>query len=230
MKSRLGLLSGIGLAALGVGGLAAGGIAWNFKGRPLGLGTTVASLVVIGISLVILRPQPSEPVMEPEGFDQFSTSGISLKRPQISVLGALLATSGTLGLAASGIAWNFKGIEIGLTGTLTSLLAMAFSVLFLWPVGNKKPAQPAPSQAQAKPADDSVQVIEQPESDPGPQLTTAEAILKELAVQQENAPAVALSTFAPDNLMPGQGLNSRNRKAGASLGRYRRMAEDLFRS
>ena len=72
--------------------------------------------------------------------------------------------------------------------------------------------------------------MEQPESDPGPQLTTAEAILKELADQQENAPAVALSTFAPDNLMPGQGLNSRNRKAGASLGRYRRMAEDLFRS
>ncbi len=63
MKSRLGLFSGIGLAALGVGGLAAGGIAWNFKGRPIGLGTTVASLVVIGISLVILRPQPSEPVM-----------------------------------------------------------------------------------------------------------------------------------------------------------------------
>ena len=53
---------------------------------------------------------------------------------------------------------------------------------------------------------------------------------KELAEQQENAPPVALSTFAPDNLMPGQGLTSRNRKAGPSLGRYRRMAEDLFRS
>ena len=30
--------------------------------------------------------------------------------------------------------------------------------------------------------------------------------------------------------MPGQGLSSRNRKAGPSLGRYRRMAEDLFRN
>ena len=38
-------------------------IAWNFQGRPLGLGATVASLVVIGISLVILRPQPTEPVL-----------------------------------------------------------------------------------------------------------------------------------------------------------------------
>ena len=227
MKSRLGLFSGIGLAALGVGGLAAGGIAWNFKGRPIGLGTTVASLVVIGISLVILRPQPSEPLMEPEGFDPVST-GISLQRPQISVLGALLATSGTLGLAASGIAWNFKGIEIGLTGTLTSLLALAFSVLFLWPSANKKAAQPA--EAKADVVAESAEVAEQPEAEQIPQPTTAEAILKELAEQQENAPPVALSTFAPDNLMPGQGLSSRNRKAGPSLGRYRRMAEDLFRN
>ena len=229
MKSRLGLLSGIGLAALGVGGLAAGGIAWNFKGRPIGLGTTIASLVVIGISLVILRPQPSEPVLEPEGFDPVS-GGISLQRPQISVLGALLASSGTLGLAASGIAWNFKGIEIGLTGTLTSLLALAFSVLFLWPAGNKKPAQPAPSQAESKPVDEPPAVLEQPESEPSQQPTTAEAILKELAEQQEKAPAIALTTFAPENLVPGQRLNMRNRKAGPSLGRYRRMAEDLFRN
>ena len=228
MKSRLGLISGIGLATLGVGGLAAGGIAWNFQGRSIGLGATVASLVVIAISLVILRPQPSEPVVEPEGFDAASTGGITLQRPQISVLGALLATSGTLGLAASGIAWNFKGIEIGLTGTLTSLLALAFSVLFLWPSANKKVAQPV--EAKADVVAESAEVAEQPEAEQIPQPTTAEAILKELAEQQENAPPVALSTFAPDNLMPGQGLSSRNRKAGPSLGRYRRMAEDLFRN
>ena len=53
---------------------------------------------------------------------------------------------------------------------------------------------------------------------------------KELADAQANAPVVALSTFAPDNLLPGQGLSIRNRKAGASMGRYRRMAEDLFRN
>ena len=98
-----------------------------------------------------IRDRPSEPVMEPEGFDPVST-GISLQRPQISVLGALLATSGTLGLAASGIAWNFKGIEIGLTGTLTSLLALAFSVLFLWPAGNKKQAQPAQARLNQNPS------------------------------------------------------------------------------
>jgi len=224
MTSRLGLFGGIGLATLGVGGLAAGGIAWNFQGRPLGLGSTVASLVVIGISLVILRPQPTEPVLEPEGFDAAISGGISLKLPQISVLGALLASFGTLGLAASGIAWNFKGLALGLTGTLTSLLALAFSLLLLWPVGEKKKAELEPVASQP------VADVEDTSAKATPQLTTAEAMLKELADAQAKAPAVALSTFAPDNLLPGQGLSSRNRKAGASMGRYRRMAEELFRS
>ena len=75
MKSRLGLISGIGLATLGVGGLAAGGIAWNFQGRSIGLGATVASLVVIAISLVILRPQPTEPVLETVGFNEAIDGG-----------------------------------------------------------------------------------------------------------------------------------------------------------
>ena len=224
MTSRLGLFGGIGLATLGVGGLAAGGIAWNFQGRPLGLGSTVASLVVIGISLVILRPQPTEPVLEPEGFKDAFEGGITLKLPQVSVLGALLASFGTFGLAASGIAWNFKGLALGLTGTLTSLLALAFSVLFLWPVGEKKPAE------TSKPQPTAAVVTEAATLEASPQLTTAEAMLKELADAQAQAPAVALTTFAPDNLLPGQGISSRNRKAGASMGRYRRMAEDLFRS
>ena len=221
MTSRLGLFGGIGLATLGVGGLAAGGIAWNFQGRPLGLGATVASLVLIGISLVILRPQPTEPVLEPVGFNEAIDGGINLRLPQISILGALLASFGTFGLAASGIAWNFKGLALGLTGTLTSLLALAFSVVFLWPVGGKKVIKPAPT---------SVKTVEPATSTDRPQLTTAEAMRQELADAQAKAPAVALSTFAPDNLLPGQGLSSRNRKAGASMGRYRRMAEDLFRN
>lgn len=221
MTSRLGLFGGIGLATLGVGGLAAGGIAWNFQGRPLGLGATVASLVLIGISLVILRPQPTEPVLEPVGFNEAIDGGINLRLPQISILGALLASFGTFGLAASGIAWNFKGLALGLTGTLTSLLALAFSVVFLWPVGGKKVIKPAATP---------VKTVEPATSTDRPQLTTAEAMRQELADAQAKAPAVALSTFAPDNLLPGQGLSSRNRKAGASMGRYRRMAEDLFRN
>lgn len=221
MTSRLGLFGGIGLATLGVGGLAAGGIAWNFQGRPLGLGATVASLVLIGISLVILRPQPTEPVLEPVGFNEAIDGGINLRLPQISILGALLASFGTFGLAASGIAWNFKGLALGLTGTLTSLLALAFSVVFLWPVGGKKVIKPAATP---------VKTVEPATSTDRPQLTTAEAMRQELADAQAKAPSVALSTFAPDNLLPGQGLSSRNRKAGASMGRYRRMAEDLFRN
>ena len=224
MTSRLGLFGGIGLATLGVGGLAAGGIAWNFQGRPLGLGATVASLVLIGISLVILRPQPTEPVLEPVGFNEAIDGGINLRLPQISILGALLASFGTFGLAASGIAWNFKGLALGLTGTLTSLLALAFSVVFLWPVGGKKVIKPAATPVKT------VATVQPATSTDRPQLTTAEAMRQELADAQAKAPAVALSTFAPDNLLPGQGLSSRNRKAGASMGRYRRMAEDLFRN
>jgi len=102
--------------------------------------------------------------------------------------------------------------------------------LFLWPSANKKQPQPAPSPVKSKPVDEPEAVVEQPESNPVPQLTTAEEILKELAEQQEKTPAIALTTFAPENLIPGQGLTSRNRKAGPSLGRYRRMADDLFRN
>ena len=104
------------------------------------------------------------------------------------------------------------------------MLALAFSVLFLWPVGEKKPAE------TSKPQPTAAVVMEAATPEASPQLTTAEAMLKELADAQAQAPAVALTTFAPDNLLPGQGISSRNRKAGASMGRYRRMAEDLFRS
>lgn len=220
MALRIDLLSGLGLATLGVGGLATGGILWNFQGRTLGIGTTVSSLVVIGISMVILRPQPVEPVLEPTAAVEGSKAdGITLQLPQISILGALLATVGTLGLAASGIGWKFQGLALGLTGTLTSLVALLLSVLFLWPVGRKQ----KPSLATAAPAE----VVPAAKEST---LTTTEAIRRELAEAQTNAPEVTLVNFAPTHLVPGRTLISGPRKPGSSLGRYRRMAEDLFRS
>ena len=93
--------------------------------------------------------------------------------------------------------------------------------MFLWPVGGKKVIKPAATPVKT------VATVELA-TNRRPQHTTAEAMRQELADAQAKAPAVALSTFAPDNLLPGQGLSSRNRKAGASMGRYRRMAEDLF--
>ena len=58
MRNRLPLLSGLALATLGVSGLAGGGLLWNFQGRTLGLGSTVTALVLLGISFVLLRPEP----------------------------------------------------------------------------------------------------------------------------------------------------------------------------
>jgi hypothetical protein len=220
MAQRLGLISGIGLSALGVAGLAGGGIIWNFQGRTLGLSATVTALVLLAISLVLLRPFPAEPVLEPVADGEPSKgNGFSLQLPEVSLVGLLLAAIGTFGLAGSGIAWNFKGIALGLTGTITSIAALAFSLLFLWPLQSKKAKVTA---TPAKP------VVTEPAV--APTLTTAEAIRQQLADDQEQAPEVTLRTFAPDHLVPGRTLPRRFRSAGPSHGRYRSMVGDLFSS
>ena len=135
MAQRLGLISGIGLSTLGVAGLAGGGILWNFQGRTLGLSTTVTALVLLAISFVLLRPLQAEPMQEPAiDAGPAQANGVSLQLPEVSLVGLLLAVTGTLGLAASGIAWNFKGLALGLSGTITSIAALVFSLLFLWPL------------------------------------------------------------------------------------------------
>ena len=56
MKKLLLKLIGPLFAAIGVFGLAGSGIVWNFLGRSLGLPSTVASLVVLMLGVVLLRP------------------------------------------------------------------------------------------------------------------------------------------------------------------------------
>ena len=229
MPRRFGLLSGIGMAGLGVAGLAGGGLLWTFQSKTYGLSTTLAALVVLAISLVLLKPLPAEPLLEPRlestmaDTEAEDGSGLSLQLPEVSLVGALLAAAGTFGLAASGLAWNFQGLALGLTGTITSIAALVFSLLFLWPVGGKSrvetPSQPAPIAAPATVA-----------APPEPVITTAEAIRAELAAAQAEAPSVSLSNFAPDFLLPGRTLAQPKRKAGPSLGRYRDMVDELFRS
>ena len=46
--------------------------------------------------------------------------------------------------------------------------------------------------------------------------TTAEAIAAELAAAESAKPKVVLTTFSPDNLLPGMGLQQRRRLPGAS--------------
>ena len=217
MAQRLGLISGIGLSTLGVAGLAGGGILWNFQGKTLGLSTTVTALVLLAISFALLRPLKAEPVQEAiVDAGATTANGLTLQLPEVSLVGVLLAATGTFGLAASGIAWNFKGIAFGLTGTITSIAALVFSFLFLWPLRSKKTeVTPIPSV---------------PEPTRPPALTTAEAIRRQLAEEQAQAPEITLRTFAPDHLVPGRTLPSRSRNAGPSLGRYRSMVGDLFSS
>ena len=217
MRNRLPFLSGLALATLGVSGLAGGGLLWNFQGRTLGLGSTVTALVLLGISFVLLRPEPRfSPVEVPEASQPFK-----VKAPQASFLGLMLAVIGTFGLAGSGLLWNFQGLAFGLTGTLTAAVALLLSLVFLWPLGAK-----AETPLKAEP----VETIETVSESAPPAQTTAEAIAELLAAEQQEQPDVTLVNFAPLNLLPGQSVPTKSRRAGSSLGRYRSMASDLFKS
>ena len=225
MQKRLPFFSGLALATLGVTGLAGGGLLWNFQGRTLGLGSTVTALVLLGISFVLLRPEPRlEPISATEDLQP-----IKVKAPQASFLGLMLATLGTFGMAASGLLWNFQGLAFGLTGTLTAAIALLLSLVFLWPLGATKPS----IQAGVSPVASRTIKVEVPEvasKIPSPTQTTAEAIAEKLAAEQKDRPEPMLVNFAPLHLLPGQRLTTRARRGGRSLGRYRSMANDLFRS
>lgn len=60
-------------------------------------------------------------------------------------------------------------------------------------------------------------------------MTTAEAIAAELAAADAARPEVSLITFAPENLLPGQGLSQRRRRPGASIKTFSSMAAELFK-
>ena len=221
MQSRLPFFSGLALATLGVSGLAGGGLLWNFQGRTLGLGSTVTSLVLLGISFVLLRPEPRIASIAASDNNQ----PIRIKAPQASILGLMLAGLGTFGMAGSGLLWNFQGVALGLTGTLTAAVALLLSLVFLWPLGAPKPSEQPDLPAVPTPVE-SAAVSQTPSAT----QTTAEAIAEMLAAEQNERPEMTLVNFAPLHLLPGQRLSTRARRGGSSLGRYRSMVNDLFRS
>ena len=227
-RNRLPFFSGLALAALGVSGLAGGGLLWNFQGRTLGLGSTITALVLLGISFVLLRPEPRLVSVEVTEASQ----PIKVKAPQASVLGLMLATLGTFGLAGSGLLWNFQGLAIGLSGTLTAIVALLLSLVFLWPLGSNKFARQRDTSTVAFSTSEeaSVELIETPSQGKSIGQTTAEAIAEKLADEQKDRPEPTLVNFAPLHLLPGQGLSTRARRGGSSLGRYRSMVNDLFQS
>lgn len=233
MRKRLGFITGVGLSVLGVAGMAGGGILWNFQGRTLGLGTTITSVVLIGISLVLLRPLQQEPaVLVPD-----TGTSINLQAPRASIIGVLLAVFGSFGLAASGIVWNFKGLAFGLTGTITSLVALVLSFIFLRPLARKAtlithstPSELTPSDST--PEEKSSEALsnngDQAESEI--KTMTAEQIARSLAESQQELEPLILSNFATDHLLAGQSLPIRRRRAGSSLKQYKQMAGELFKN
>ena len=218
MQNRLSFFSGLALATLGVSGLAGGGLLWNFQGRTLGLGSTVTALVLLGVSFVLLRPEPH---LSPVAVSEPSRP-LSVKAPRASILGLMLAILGTFGMAGSGLLWNFQGLAFGLTGTLTAAVALLLSLVFLWPLGATKAENPLKIQP--------VETLEVVSESVPPAQTTAEAIAELLAAEVQERPEPTLVNFAPLKLLPGQSLPTKSRRAGSSLGRYRAMANDLFKN
>ena len=232
MRKRLGFIAGVGLSVLGVAGMAGGGILWNFQGRTLGLGTTITSLVLIGISLVLLRPLQQEPAVSVPD----TGTSINLQAPRASITGVLLAVFGSFGLAASGIVWNFKGLAFGLTGTITSLVALALSFIFLRPLASKsnpitESIRTDSSTSESTPQEGVLEATSKNEDqvDSGIQTATVEQIARSLAESQQALEPLILTNFATDHLLAGQSLPIRRRRAGSSLKQYKQMAEELFK-
>ena len=232
MRKRLGFIAGVGLSALGVAGMAGGGILWNFQGRTLGLGTTITSLVLIGISLVLLRPLQQEPAVSVPD----TGTSINLQAPRASITGVLLAVFGSFGLAASGIVWNFKGLAFGLTGTITSLVALALSFIFLRPLASKsnpitESIRTDSSTSESTPQEGVLEATSKNEDqvDSGIQTATVEQIARSLAESQQALEPLILTNFATDHLLAGQSLPIRRRRAGSSLKQYKQMAGELFK-
>ena len=157
------------------------------------------------------------------------------------VLGSVFAAVGVFGFAFSGLVWEFKGIELGLTALITSFIALVFSIVFLFPFSKSqpKPKQVAPlkqnnivqtktTKIQAMPADKPEEILEEEGNETT--MTTAEEIRNQLAMTEKEKPAVVLVNFSTEYLVPGNSLGSSKRKPGKSLDTFRESAKELYKS
>ena len=163
MRNRLPFLSGLALATLGVSGLAGGGLLWNFQGRTLGLGSTITALVLLGISFVLLRPEPRLPVEVP-------WASRSNSAPQASFLGLMLQSSPS--------AWRvrlwFSGLALDSSHPVGRRCSFAESGF-----------QPSAPQGQNISQDRAGGDHEAVSESAVPAQTTAEAIAELLAAEQQ---------------------------------------------
>ena len=150
-----------------------------------------------------------------------------MKKLLLKLIGPLFAAIGVFGLAGSGIVWNFLGRSLGLPSTAASLLVLMLGVFLLRPLARTSASlsiqslPEVPNESAATESESSVTETKQA-------LTTAESIAKELADSQKLIDVAPPVNFAPEKLLPGQGLPSRKRRPGASLKRYKAMAGELF--
>ncbi len=162
---------------------------------------------------------------------------IQVRAPKRSLIGIVMAIFGTLGLAGSGILWNFQGREYGLTGTITSILALVFGFLFLWPLQQAVVKTQTLSNNTDKDTDniqednevnDELSMNDEDMAKNKIEETTAESIARELQESLKSMPAVELTNFSCTHLLPGQTINTKLRKPGPSIQKYRTMVKDIF--
>ena len=157
------------------------------------------------------------------------------------ILGSFFAAVGVFGFAFSGLVWEFKGIELGLTALITSFIALVFGIIFLFPFSKSqpKPKQVAPLKqnniVQTKPTTTQSKPVAKPEETLEAEniekaITTAEEIREQLALSEKEKPAVVLVNFSTQYLVPGNSLGSSKRKPGKSLDTFRESAKELYKS
>ena len=150
-----------------------------------------------------------------------------MKKLLLKLIGPLFAAIGVFGLAGSGIVWNFLGRSLGLPSTVASLVVLMLGVVLLRPLARTSISLPKPSPSSV--LSESVATgSESSVASPEQALTTAESIARELAESQKLVDTAPPVNFAPEILLPGQGVPSRKRRPGASLKRYKTMAGELF--
>ena len=148
------------------------------------------------------------------------------------ISGTVFAFVGVFGFATSGLLWEFKGIELGLTVLITSFVALLFSIVFLFPFAS---AKQNPTARQNNILQEKVPVFqENSETLPGDkiesELTTAEEIRMQLALSEKKKPEVVMVNFSTNYLIPGNSLRPSKRKAGKSLDTFRKTAKSLYKS
>lgn len=86
-------LAGPAAAATGVLGLAVSGTVWNFYGRLPGLSGTIASLFVLAVGLVLLRPLPMPELPEPSNAEEPASASELAVSNDSAVSGESLTTA-----------------------------------------------------------------------------------------------------------------------------------------